>query len=202
MTTAAGILSSVASPSRARLLWLDEWRGLAVVLMIVDHVLMAMPTAGGDVVRWSLTRFALPIFLVCSGWLWGQYGPSVANRRALHVLLAMALTLPLWVVADFPLPDPLGNWVFAWLMASFLCARPLFWLVVGVLQVTCWPIGLTGYEPGLAIVYASAGILAARSAGSGEILTVGIPQLGWLGRHALLVYASHVPIVVAVATLR
>lgn len=95
-------MSPLVAPARLRSAALDHWRGLAVLLMIVDHVCLVFAT--GEGVRLTLGRLAMPIFMVLGGHLAGKL-------RLRHAgILALGLALPL-LVPWLATPNILVLWV-------------------------------------------------------------------------------------------
>lgn len=70
---------------------LDDWRGVAVGLMIVDHVWFV---TGLHEWRTSITRLALPMFFVVSGMLLRS---GVCNERRGLLLVCLGLLMPVAV---------------------------------------------------------------------------------------------------------
>lgn len=78
---------------------IDTLRGLAVVLMVLDHVLEV--AEAGEVARDSLTRLAMPLFFLVSGHLVRR-----VDVRRLVLVGALGVVLPL-VVRVFEAPNVL-----------------------------------------------------------------------------------------------
>src|SRR4051794_34146876 len=84
--TAAAWSSTTYAVTRTRDAALDGVRGLAVALMVLDHVCAV--TGSGHLLRYSVTRLSMPLFFVVSGHLVRRL-----SSRHLWVLLA-GLMLP------------------------------------------------------------------------------------------------------------
>lgn len=118
---------------RPRLDWLDAFRGLAVVFMVIDHV--ALVTHVPDVFRILPGRLAMPMFFLLAGYLargvkwrhfWVGYAglalpffvpwidaPNVLVLWALGVLLlqvAAYVGLSAWVIAAVGLTVAANGW--------------------------------------------------------------------------------------------
>lgn len=174
----------------ARDVGLDRLRGLAVVLMVVDHVAKTLP----DNPEWltlTVTRLSLPLFMVTLGVLLaGRSHPiqperflqlgvagvvtsfvfSALGRGTPDVLLVIALTVPLW--------DSCKRW-------------PEVVACLGVVQFAALPIPWTGYQPGLLVTLICLGVLASRERWS----ALGDRLPSWVagvGRWPLTIYVVHV----------
>lgn len=163
---------------------IDEWRGMAVLLMLADHLLMVLDA---DWWRWGPTRFALPLFMLVSGYLWSQKLPR-ARPIVMMIPLAVASMAVFWLL-DESAPDPLTAWLVVALYAPVVVRFPLFVLVLGFLQAVWWPLPINGYQLGFSAGFAAAGVLAGRL--RVELVPWGFASLAWLGRNALRVFAWH-----------
>lgn len=179
----------------ARLTVLDRLRGLAVLLMLLDHGLFLSMTLhpGGDLrsdLRSTVTRFSMPLFMVVSGFLLER----TSRRRAVTVLFAALLVSVVLLVCwpEFAQPEILTLWVLLFPLRSLFLRFPLETVVLGVLQVLHLPVGWPGYEPGLVAVFLAVGVLARDRV---EVLSRPARLLPrWLevvGRHSLGVYVFH-----------
>lgn len=136
-----------------RLPFLDLLRGLAIVLMALDHAVVVF---GWPEELRHLTRPALPAFMVVSGYLFTRVGP-----RYFDVVLAALVT---WPVVQY-----LGLvWIHILLVYALVVpglALPLGLRVVvgslGLLQAMTWPLGWGGYEPGYVFAFLVLGNLLA-----------------------------------------
>lgn len=165
------------------------------MLMVLDHLLVVV--APHSIVRLTLTRLSLPLFMFVAGSIVVRKG-NVSRRRWFQTAalgVGMTLVLPrLW--PEFPSPDVLL--VIAIALAPFVVvqARPftphsVWWVVGGLVQALYLPIGWSGYEPGLVLAWFSLGVIIGR----GEDL----PELGYrlpwvlsfIGRRPLSIYCVH-----------
>lgn len=189
--------SSGIPDGRRRLAGLDRLRGLALVLMVVDHALLA---AGGLVaVRVTVTRASLPLFCLVAGALLTAARPRWAR---LGKIAAAGL-----VATAFGAPFGIGQPDVLFVLALALVAAPLLIrigspgvlygaLAVAILQPVSWPgwllvPGWTGYQPGTVLALVIVGHLW----GAPQLAHYGDRLPGWLalpGRHPLSLYVWHV----------
>lgn len=172
---------------------LDAWRGLAVVLMVADHV-MAF-SGGWELFRASITRPAMPVFMVVAGALWR---PGL-RRRHVELVAAAAAAGAAFAVLGFPGPEILAVFVVAHLVATTLDERrvPIVAVAIGGwIQATYWPLFAgRGYELGTVLLFLSLGRMVGESRlGAPRILA----PLEVLGRRPLTVYVGHLLVLVVV----
>lgn len=178
-----------------RLVFLDRVRGLAVLLMIVDHLLLfsltLAPAADLRVdLRSTLTRLSMPLFMVVSGFLLN----GVSRRRVVAVAVVAAGLAPVLYVCwpEFAQPEILALWLLVFPLRSLLVRFPLELVFAGVLQVLHLPVGWPGFEPGLLLVFLGLGVLARERPRSLELLGRLLPGVfARFGRFPLSVYAGH-----------
>lgn len=125
---------------------LDAIRGLAIVVMVLDHVLVqAVP---GHWLRYTLTRASLPLFALVAGHLWR---PGWRWRYAVVWLAAIPASIAGSLV-NIAQPDVLVvilvGYVIVWAVHEF----PAHWvLLVAVVSLaiaeTGWQWDLAGYDP-------------------------------------------------------
>lgn len=178
-----------------RLVFLDRVRGLASLLMVLDHALVLSLTLDpGDGLRTdlrsTLTRLSMPLFMVVSGFLLS----GSSRRRVLEVAGTAVVLAPMLYVswAEFAQPEILALWLLLVPLRSLLERYPLELLFAGVLQILHLPVGWPGFEPGLILVFLALGVLARDRPRSLEMLGRALP--GWfalVGRYPLTVYAGH-----------
>lgn len=166
---------------------LDILRGFAILLMIFDHC--AFFSAAG--VWWRLPgRFAMPLFMLVSGYLWHGFN----RRRLLQVGLAAVLSTLLTAPFHFPFPDILGVWLLCQPLMPFVDRWPVAAAVLGFgtsQLIIFW----TGYQPGIVILWLAIGRLL-------RSLDFSLPDLParmtsafrWLGQYPLSVYVGHLAI--------
>lgn len=176
---------------------LDRLRGLAVVMMVLDHALIHVPS--GLPVRLTVTRVALPLFCVVAGTLAQRSGRL---RRPAVVAIVGVAVMPVEAAAGIGVPGPLflvGLVVLAVRLAGGRWRR--VWPVVAavaVLQPVTWPTGATGYQLGTVVALVVIGTLldAQRVGRLGERLP-GVFALA--GRWPVTIYAMHVAALAAIA---
>lgn len=177
---------------------IDAWRGLAILLMLLDHFALVMLEhfgggIGWHVIRLTLTRPAMPIFFVTLGWLLIEHRPS-ADRIVRTSCLA-ALCTVLWLALGQHQGDILWGVVVVLLLRRWVVDVPWLVLGVGLIQSAYWP-GLNfagGYEIGRLFAFASLGpLLHAWLAGFPISFRPGIQRhLGVVGQHPLSWYVGH-----------
>ena len=175
------------------------------MLMVLDHALVLVQFVSPAHVEWAyllrmtVTRASLPLFGICSGVLMhrapslGRYGNIVAVAAVVNVAL---VELPMGVRP----PEILAVWALVvWSCGWLVRSRPALALVLGVLQVTVWPIGWHGYEPGVVLVYLALGFLA-----GWPVLAWGGSLPSWLervGSRPLRWYVGHLAVLMLVSVL-
>jgi|TARA_R110000737_G_scaffold130778_1_gene162774 uncharacterized membrane protein len=83
-----------------RTAWIDRARGLAIVLMVLDHALVAAGEHGHPL-RYTATRAALPLFMLCAANVWR---PGLRPRRLAWMAAALAVELVTFPMIGLPLP--------------------------------------------------------------------------------------------------
>lgn len=96
---------------------LDKVRGLAVVLLLLDHVLVPLQASGRPWLWYLrlLTRPSLPLFMMVSGvLLWRRESPGWIARQFWRVAPWATLATPVgWLVPGFDWLDPLAVYLLA-----------------------------------------------------------------------------------------
>ena len=169
-----------------RLHTLDVARGLAVLLMVLDHIWLARAFPCAWLIRKVITRAALPIFMMVSGYLWAVRGWSW--RRGTLLVLAAMLSVRLAAGAGLPMPDILTIFAVVQAMAALAVRWPIPLAAAGLLQSSEWRIGWPNYEPGVVLCFCCLGVLLAKM---GELPTLRCRWLEWIGRHPLTWYLGH-----------
>lgn len=173
--------------------WIDRLRGLALVLMVLDHVLVQIDPS--NPLRYTLTRLSLPLFMAASAAVWT---PDIRTRRL--VLLASAATVEL--VASSYLGMPFPGIMLVYLVAVVPlslwheASSSAYWVAaLGLIQALYLPVGWLGYEPGLVLAWWGLGRL-----GSYQLDRLGsrLPRcLASVGRWPAQLYAFHLLVLVA-----
>ena len=175
-------------------------RGLAIVVMIVDHILSALESTGMsnalvEYSRLSVTRFSMPLFMIASGIVWGLYG--LRFKRWLQVLawaIALnAMTRLLW--PDFNFPEILLVWAALAIFWRLIIRFPIITMIVAYTQMTYWQIPWQGFQPGELAIFLGAGVLLSkfpldwlwRERRVGKL----IEPLALVGRYPLTIYGGH-----------
>lgn len=210
---------------RSRLSGLDRLRGIAIVAMVVDHV-CAFAVAMfdlGDVERWlwlnrwTNTRVAMPLFMLCTGALLALKVPS---RRRLLEVAAAAVVVNYGVIVTAPgihAPDILATWTLVMLGARWIRRWPWQTAVLGAVAASTWPWPIGGYHPGYVAALIALGVLVAswapfyvdeRGAQVGhwgpDLDHIGQSAPKWMepiGRHPLSIYLAHIAVLCALAVL-
>ena len=185
---------------------LDRWRGLAVVLMVLDHALAATMAWSGtadlaEFTRLTLTRAAMPVFMVVSGDLADRHAPRPA--RLAQVAAAALVVNLLWAVLPVGTapPDILLLWLAAMLVRRLWVAWPVPAVILGLIQTLYWPIPYNGYQTGLVVALLAVGVLAHRAR---AIPPLTLPPVldrpvAAIGRHPLGWYLAHIVAIALVA---
>lgn len=170
-----------------RAAWVDQTRGLAIVLMVLDHALVI--TAPGHVLRYTVTRFALPLFLAMAATV---YRGAIRRRRWLELGAVASTEVLVRPVLDLGLPGPVGQFLLVYALAPAIARRPYLLAMVGLIQALYLPLPhdlWSGYQPGLLVAWFGLAILGAH-----QLEPIGRRLPGWLaglGRYPLHAYAVH-----------
>jgi uncharacterized membrane protein len=172
---------------------IDRARGLAVLLMIGDHF-----AAVADVAVWyrlTVSRLALPIFLVIAGYLACGRTP---RRRRLGQILAAGIAAGV-VCSQLPALSPID--ILVWIAAVFACwglvhRYPATVAALGAVQAYTFVGVIPGYQPGLVACLMAVGVLLARGGPTEPAVllraTERLPAvLAVVGRYPLAWYLGH-----------
>lgn len=183
---------------RPRLTYLDALRGLAVALMILDHTIATTAIGGDYTIRHTITRLSLPAFCFAAA---GTYTGRQSPRRLVQLLGVILLAeIPLNGALGLGLPGPVFLLV---LTATAACVfptiaqRPVLFGTLGLLQALYLPVAVTGYQPGLVLLWWCLGRL-----GWHELSTYARRLPAWLepiGRRPLTWYVGHLLVLTVLA---
>lgn len=180
-----------------RLDGVDRLRGLAVLLMVADHV--ALVAGAGGAWRLTVTRAALPLFCVVAGSL---ARPGRPGRRLGVVAAAGLAATVLGAPLGIGQPDVLFLLAGVLVLVRWVGPRPggPAWAAVaclGVIQATTWPMAWTGYEVGTVLALVLVGQVVARR--DLDQLGCRLPAvLAPVGRAPLWWYVGHLWVLLVV----
>ena len=182
---------------------IDFIRGFAIILMIFDHALLAYSSIYGNndyiyLIRVTLTRFSMPLFMIISGTVLFLYGLKIIRWLSVFIIALMIniITINLW--EDFNSPEILLVWCFVVIFYKIYLKFPITTLILGYIQTQFFQITLynyNGYQPGDIIIFLVIGILASK-----YITSITYPVLSKLfifdficliGSKPLMIYSSH-----------
>lgn len=168
-----------------RLDGIDRLRGLAILLMVLDHVLV-FSGSENHVLRHTITRAALPLFCLVAGVLCSK----VNRGRLLDLVWIGCWSSVLNIVAGQP--DVTLLFALGFALYSYW-SSPVF-LAICILQPVTWPLPWSGYQPGtvLALLAVGRGLVAV---GYLNRLGAMLPQFFRLfGQWPLAIYGGHLTI--------
>lgn len=187
----------VRETSPARNAALDGARGAAILLMLLDHLLVV--TGHGDLwVRSTITRAAMPAFMVIGGALVAR---TMTPPRLARLVRTIAFGLALPVVVPW-IDDPnilvmyAAGWLLVWGVRRWTWGAPLL-VIVGATLAANGLLGHTGagyYPIGAVAALMAAGAWIGRAQLATWLHAFGGRRLlpvQWLGRHALAFYVLH-----------
>ncbi len=188
--------------SRVRVASLDRLRGLAVVLMVLDHVIVvgtdhfgidAMP------VRMTVTRLAMPLFAVVASMVWhGRPSRSTVGWLSLCVVVEWSVNDLVGVANPGPV-TVLVLVMFAVTQLPMLMRWPAVTFVAGMISALYWPGPWPGYDPGLILAYWCLPHLGPAVRREADAIGGGLPGfVGAIGRRAPLWYVGHLLVLAAV----
>ena len=170
------------------------------MLMVVDHVAAALALYHPDneyllVTRWTLTRFAMPIFMLVSGYLMATH--RVSKKRFTQVAVVALIVNALWLTVPVGVeaPDILVIWLVCAFAQPLWVKYPVWFAAAGVLQSVTWEIPWGGYQPGLVLAFLCLGALAQQTGVRIPPLHDVDRPLAALGRHPLALYVTHIVVV-------
>ena len=181
----------------ARLFALDAFRGLAIIAMVVDHLVLVF--SGPDALRLTVGRLAVPAFFILAGHLAGRLRWRHAG------VFAVGLVLPL-VVPWIDSPNVLVYWAVGCVVLAG-CRRlgvPA-WVLAGVALTAAangWGYAPgTGYDANALVGLMGLGVLVPRSGflfaarAPGWVGAVGSRPLTWYVGHLVVLQFLIVPMV-------
>lgn len=182
-----------------RLQGIDRLRAVALVLMVIDHALVAFPAGVvGLAVRVTATRASLPLFCLVAGALlpssprWGRLG--------MVALAGLAATIPGALIGIGQL-DVLLILAVVLAVAPLAARNPTPWLVVAILQPVTWHVPWSGYQPGVVLAL----VLVGRMVGADQLDQLGRRLPSWsamISRWPLTVYVGHIGMLAAIVAVR
>lgn len=187
----------------ARIQAWDRLRGLAILLMVLDHLAVfgffgsSAPVVG---MRLTITRLALPIFMMVAGSLWAVRGPGPNWYRLANCVVGGLVAFVCWSSIGLPHVDILIVFAAVALYAAVIVRWPVVCLVAGILQTINLPVMSPGYELGYVAAWLALGVLVGDRP-SWRSLGDSLPAwLASIGRRPLLWYTSHLVVLAVVHT--
>lgn len=185
---------------------IDRLRGVACVLMLTGHSMAIYQGLYGqqDWMWWTrhtVTRFAMPLFMMMAGLLIARRGAPSLKRIPALVFVAIvtnvfALSLP---QLNLYAPNILINFILLLPFYKLITKHPIECAGLGMLQVYEWPVTWSewwGYQPGEVLLFVCLGVLLLKHPDS-FILRLGRripPVIGVVGRRPLAFYAGHLAV--------
>jgi uncharacterized membrane protein len=182
---------------------IDLIRGFAIILMVLDHALLAIATIFGSneyiyFLRVTLTRFSMPLFMIVSGSVLYLYGIKIKRWLTVFCLALLINLFAITLWEDFNSPEILLVWTFVVVFIKFILKYPLVSLIIGFIQNQYFPIHIfdySGYQPGEIVIFLVIGIFA-----STYITNLSFPILSkfmiynliiFIGKKPLTIYFTH-----------
>lgn len=172
-------------PTRGRDRAVDALRGLAVLLMVLDHVLVQVEPLSP--LRFTVTRLSLPLFVGCAA----TVHRGTMRPRRVAALLAVGLLEAVdnpWLHLGTPGPVLLIGGtalVMCWEPAR---SRAGLLGALGLLQALYLPVAWSGYQPGLVLAWWVLGVVLVDAL---RPLAWRFDALAFVGRGPLRFYVAH-----------
>lgn len=186
--------------TKAREQILDAMRGLAIVIMIIDHVFSLLESVGIQNIvlensRLTVTRFSMPLFMIASGIVWYRYGLKVKRWSQVFFLALVLNAMMRLLWPDFNFPEILLLWSVLAIFWRVIVRYPIITMIVGYTQTTFWQISWQAFQPGELLIFLSAGVFLGKisldSLWRERRTSKLIKPLAFIGRYPLRIYGGH-----------
>jgi len=134
--------------TKSRIAGIDALRGLALIFMVIDHAIVVLSPGEFTEVRQYLTRFSLPLFMIIAGYC---FKPTYTKRTEHVALVALAVT-PFVLMAGMAPYHILFVYLLVLPFMYLADKFPVLLMSTAIIQMTTFPIGWHGYEPGLVLL--------------------------------------------------
>jgi hypothetical protein len=178
---------------------LDLIRGFAIILMVLDHALLAIASIFGssdyiNLIRLTLTRFSMPLFMITSGAVLFLYGIKLYRWLTILMLAIIINTFTFFLWDDFNFPEILLVWSFVMVFNRFFLRYPLLSMLIGFIQNQYFQISFfeySGYQPGEILFFIVIGIFT-----SNYLINLSFPILSKLYIYKLMIVIGCKPLLI------
>lgn len=190
---------------------IDFYRGIAILLMILDHSLLTWQSRYGDsylieIIRSSLTRFSMPIFMILSGYLLSKNKLSIKRWSEVFIIAIFINSLTFIYWKEFNFPEILLLWCFISPFINFFSKMPIFFIILGFIQYEYFKIDYYAYQPGILILFLLIGYNLNDNIFNSAILDKvlkfkALYTIELIGRYPLIIYSTHIILLVFILNL-